>query len=175
MRNKRALFAVVSLTVGVLLTACQGVTTSTTSAPATVQATAGCPTGMKPDVNGVCNPGGKTPATPTQKASVQLTASQQQAVNAAQGYLNDGQGFSYNGLMSQLTSTYGEGFNQADAKFAIGYVHPDWDSQAVMAAKGYLADGQGFSRAGLIDQLTSSYGDGFTQAQAIYAVNKVGL
>jgi hypothetical protein len=32
-----------------------------------------------------------------------------------------------------------------------------------------------FSRAGLIDQLSSSAGDGYTTAQAIYAVNHVGL
>jgi hypothetical protein len=35
--------------------------------------------------------------------------------------------------------------------------------------------GQGFSRSALIQQLTSSYGAGFTQAQAEYAVSKVGL
>jgi Host cell surface-exposed lipoprotein/Histidine kinase-like ATPase domain len=35
--------------------------------------------------------------------------------------------------------------------------------------------GQGFSRAELIQQLTSNYGAGFTQAQAEYAVSKVGL
>jgi hypothetical protein len=35
--------------------------------------------------------------------------------------------------------------------------------------------GSGFSRAGLIQQLSSSAGEGFTYAQAVYAVNKVGL
>jgi hypothetical protein len=35
--------------------------------------------------------------------------------------------------------------------------------------------GEGFSRASLIQQLTSSYGSGFTEAQAEYAANKVGL
>ena len=38
----------------------------------------------------------------------------------------------------------------------------------------YLALGRGFSRAGLIQQLTSNYGAGFTQAQTEYAVSKVG-
>ena len=37
------------------------------------------------------------------------------------------------------------------------------------------ADGQGFSKSGLLNQLTSSYGEGFTEAQAEYAVSKVGL
>jgi len=49
------------------------------------------------------------------------------------------------------------------------------EQQAVDSAQSYLALGQGFSRAGLIQQLTSSYGAGFTQAQAEYAVSKVGL
>jgi hypothetical protein len=35
--------------------------------------------------------------------------------------------------------------------------------------------GQGFSRAGLIDQLDSPYGGKFTYAQAVYAANQVGL
>jgi hypothetical protein len=46
--------------------------------------------------------------------------------------------------------------------------------QAVEAAQGYLKLG-GFSRDSLIQQLTSSAGSGFTQAQAGYAANKVGL
>lgn len=46
--------------------------------------------------------------------------------------------------------------------------------QAVDAAKGYMQMG-GFSRASLIEQLTSSAGNGFTQAQAEYAASKVGL
>jgi hypothetical protein len=103
-----------------------------------------------------------------------LTSSQQQAVDAARDYLNDGQGFSYQSLVTQLTSSYGNGFSQADAKFAASYLKPDWDQQAAMAARGYLSDGQGFSRASLIQQLTSSYGNGFTEAQAEYGADKAG-
>ena len=43
-----------------------------------------------------------------------------------------------------------------------------------MAAQGYMKLG-GFSRSSLIEQLTSSSGDGFTEAQAEYAADKVGL
>jgi hypothetical protein len=39
--------------------------------------------------------------------------------------------------------------------------------QAVESAQNYLSMGKGFSRAGLIQQLSSSYGDGFTYAQAV--------
>lgn len=124
------------------------------------------------DAQGYCP--GDDPAPTTQAPSAPaMTASQQQAVESAQGYLSDGQGFSYKGLLQQLTSSYGEGFSRADAKFAIKYLHPDWDHQAVESARNYLSDGQGFSRSALLQQLTSSYGEGFTQAQAEYAVNKV--
>jgi hypothetical protein len=99
----------------------------------------------------------------------------QQAVDAAQGYLSDGQGFSEQGLLQQLTSSAGNGFTQSQAEFAIQHLSPDWDQQAVDAAKSYMSDGQGFSRSSLIQQLTSSYGSGFTEAQAEYAASQVGL
>jgi hypothetical protein len=35
--------------------------------------------------------------------------------------------------------------------------------------------GSGFSQEGLIQQLTSSAGNGFTEVQAEYAASKVGL
>jgi hypothetical protein len=103
-----------------------------------------------------------------------MTASQQQAVDAAQNYLSDGQGFSAYSLNQQLTSSSGDGFAPADAQFAIGYLNPDWDAQAVDSAQGYMKMG-GFSAASLTQQLTSDSGDGFTPAQAAYAVAKVGL
>jgi hypothetical protein len=43
---------------------------------------------------------------------------------------------------------------------------------AVESAKKYL-DIQSFSKSGLIEQLSSSAGEGFTRGQAEYAVNKV--
>ena len=42
--------------------------------------------------------------------------------------------------------------------------------EALDSAKSYLEMG-GFSRAGLIDQLTSSYGEGFSHADAVWGVN----
>jgi hypothetical protein len=112
------------------------------------------------------------PSTPAAPSTPTMTVSQQQAVSAAQQYLASGQGFSYQGLLQQLTSSYGNGFSQSDAKFAINYVSPvNWDQQAVEAAKGYLAEG-GFSQSSLLQQLTSSYGSGFTETQAEYAVTK---
>ncbi len=40
----------------------------------------------------------------------------QQAVISANGYLSSGQGFSYNGLVQQLESPYGEQFTPAQAR-----------------------------------------------------------
>ena len=100
-----------------------------------------------------------------------MTIAQQQAVEAAQGYLGMGSGFSYEGLLNQLTSSAGDGFAKSDAEFAIKYLNPNWDQQAVEAAQGYLGMGSGFSYEGLLNQLTSSAGGGFTEAQAEYAVN----
>jgi Host cell surface-exposed lipoprotein len=113
------------------------------------------------------------PSTPTAPAGPSMTSAQQQAVDSAQSYLSEGQGFSEQGLLSQLTSSSGEGFLTPDAEFAIHYLNPNWDQQAVDAANGYLSEGQGFSEQGLIQQLTSSAGNGFTQSQADYAINHV--
>jgi hypothetical protein len=112
------------------------------------------------------------PASPA-PASPSMTSEQQQAIDAAQNYLALGTGFSQEGLLKQLTSSYGNGFSKSDAEYAINYLKPDWDQQAVEAAQNYLKLGTGFSRSSLLQQLTSSYGSGFTEAQATYAVNKV--
>jgi len=45
--------------------------------------------------------------------------------------------------------------------------------QAIEAARQYLAMGSGFSRAGLMQQLDSSAGDGFSTSLARFAVNHV--
>ena len=50
----------------------------------------------------------------------------------------------------------------------------DWNAEAAEAAKDYLSY-TSFSRAGLIDQLTSQYGSQFTRAQAEYGVSQAGL
>ena len=119
----------------------------------------------------------KATPTPTQ-APVQPagpTASQQQALISAQSYLDLGSGFSWQGLVDQLDSPYGGQFSGADATWAANHSGADWNAQAVLAAKGYMNLGSGFSRSGLIDQLDSPYGDKFTYAQAAYAAGQVGL
>jgi hypothetical protein len=158
------------------------------SAPASIQqATFTDPFGVKcapsdEDNAGYCtgddpSPSGTVTETdsPAPADTPAVTSSQQQALDSAQSYLSDGQGFSRAGLIDQLSSSAGEGFSHADAVWAADHSGADWKAQAVLSAQGYLRDGQGFSRSGLIEQLTSPYGEQFTLAQATYAVNKVGL
>lgn len=103
------------------------------------------------------------------------TTSELQALTSAQDYLSDGQGFSRQGLIDQLDSSSGDNFSVADATWGVNHSGANWDDQAVDCAKGYMSDGQGFSREGLIQQMTSAYGNQFTEAQAEYAANAVGL
>ena len=57
---------------------------------------------------------------------------------------------------------------------AVDHIKVNWNEQAARSAKSYL-EMTHFSRAGLIRQLESSAGEGFTHAQAVYGVNKAGL
>jgi hypothetical protein len=118
--------------------------------------------------------GGSGSSSSSNKAD-NFTVSQKSAIQAAENYLDTGMGYSRNGLIEQLTSKMGSGFKRADAVFAIKQIKPNWNKQAVMAAKNYMETGMGYSRDGLLEQLTSKMGSGFTQAQAEFAVNKVGL
>jgi hypothetical protein len=142
-------------------------------APAASQPAAPATTAPAPAAPATTAPA--APATSAPASPAGPTASQQQALDAAQNYLSDGQGFSRASLISQLTSQYGNGFSQADATWAVDHSGANWDAQAVISAKNYMSDGQGFSRASLIDQLTSAYGSQFTYAQAVYAAGQVGL
>ena len=82
--------------------------------------------------------------------------------------------FSRAGLIDQLSSPYAEGYPieqvtaAVDALEANGLV--DWNSEAIRSAQSYL-NYSSFSRQGLIDQLSSQYGEGFTVEQATYGVN----
>ena len=110
---------------------------------------------------------------PTEEAVPEetITKSQEQALRKAEEYLSF-QAFSKAGLVNQLTSEI-EGFDEADAKWAVAQLDVDWKEQAAKKAEEYL-EFQAFSRSGLINQLTSEI-EGFTEAQAEYAADKVGL
>lgn len=149
------------------------------SGTATVAPTVITPSSAAPLAPVTPKPAPATPepatASPAPVPAPAMTVAQQQALASAKSYLSNGQGFSRQGLIKQLTSPYGEKFSQTDAIWAVDHSGADWKAQAVLSAKGYMSDGSGFSRQGLIDQLTSPYGAQFTLAQATYAAGQVGL
>lgn len=95
-----------------------------------------------------------------------LTGPQKNAVRSAKQYLSMA-GFSRNGLIHQLSSDAGEGFDVSDATIAVDSMNIDWNQQAVRSAKQYL-NMMGFSCKGLIKQLSSSAGEKYTVDQATY-------
>ena len=114
-----------------------------------------------------------TDAFPRDPSRSKITLAMENALASAQDYL-DYSAFSRQGLIDQLTSEYGAGFELGDATWAVNELNVDWRQQAVRSAKDYL-DYSSFSRQGLIEQLSSPYGAQFTLDEATYAVNKIGL
>ncbi len=105
------------------------------------------------------------------------TLSQQNAYDSAASYLGHS-AFSRTGLVQQLSSEYGEAYPLADAEFAVARLEReggvDWNAEAAESAQSYLSHSS-FSRQGLLDQLTSEHGEGFTPEQAEYGVSQTGL
>ncbi len=102
-----------------------------------------------------------------------MTRSQENAVRSANSYL-DFKGFSRNGLIDQLSSQYGDGYDVEDATIAVDSLTVDWDAQAARAAETYL-EFKGFSCRGLIQQLSSEYGGKFTESQATFGAEQAGV
>lgn len=107
-----------------------------------------------------------------------LDTTTQNAYKSGMAYLDGLGGFSKQGLIDQLSSEYGDQFTLEQAQNAVAAIEADgnvdWKEQAVISAKSYL-EFSSFSRNGLIDQLTSEYGDQFTREEAEYAADQVGL
>jgi len=101
-----------------------------------------------------------------------LFGPQANAARSAQQYLNM-TGFSRRGLIEQLSSDAGNGYNVADASAAVDSLKVDWNEQAVRSAKQYL-EMTGFSCSGLIEQLSSDAGSKYTKAQARYGAEQAG-
>lgn len=151
---------------------------TTSEAPATTEApttTAAPTTTGAPTTTAAPTTTTTAPPPPTTTPAPQLTTGQQQALGAAHDYFDVGMHFSYQGLIDQLSSAYGNQFSVADATYAADNVGADWNEQAAGAAQDYLDTGMHFSRQGMIDQLSSPYGNQFTTAQAEYGATAVGL
>lgn len=101
-----------------------------------------------------------------------LTTQQKNAVRSAERYLSV-MSFSRKGLINQLSSEYGDGYNVEDATIAVDSMNIDYNEQAAKSAKNYL-NTMGFSCKGLIDQLSSDAGDKYTQEQASYGAKQAG-
>lgn len=101
-----------------------------------------------------------------------LSGPQRNALRSARSYISM-QGFSRKGLIEQLSSEYGEGYEVADATIAVDSLDVDWNEQASRSAQSYL-DMMGFSCQGLIEQLSSSAGEKFTKSEARYGAQQAG-
>lgn len=104
--------------------------------------------------------------------SVGLFGPQANAARNARQYLEIS-GFSRRGLIDQLSSDAGNGYDVADATAAVDSLAVDWNEQAARSAKQYL-DLTGFSCSGLIEQLSSDAGSKYTKAQARYGAEQAG-
>lgn len=103
-------------------------------------------------------------------AADNLSGPQKNAVRSAEQYLSL-QGFSKTGLIEQLSSNFGDQYEEEDARIAVESLNVDWKKQALRSAEQYL-ELQGFSCQGLIDQLSSIYGDRYTESQARYGASQ---
>lgn len=90
------------------------------------------------------------------------------ALKKAQIY-SDKMHMSKDGIYDQLTSEYGEQFDEKAATYAIKHVDANWKENALAKAKEYQQE-MSMSKEAIRDQLTSEYGEQFTQEQADYAV-----
>ena len=94
------------------------------------------------------------------------------AIRSAKQYLSFS-GFSRDGLIQQLTSDAGDGYDIGDATYAVDSLNVDWNNQAVRSAKQYLSF-SGFSCDRLIEQLSSEAGNKYTLSQATYGAEQAG-
>lgn len=111
-------------------------------------------------------------ATAVEEPANTLTGPQSNAARTAENYISMS-GFSRDGLIHQLSSDAGEGYDVADATVAVDSLNIDWNEQAVRSAKQYLSM-TGFSCKGLIHQLSSSSGEKYTESQATYGAEQAG-
>lgn len=101
-----------------------------------------------------------------------LTGAQQNALRSAEQYISMA-GFSRRGLIEQLSSDAGNGYDVGDATAAVDSMSIDWNEQAARSAKQYL-DMTGFSCKGLIQQLSSSAGSKYTVSEATFGAKQAG-
>ena len=73
-------------------------------------------------------------------------------------------------IYKQLTSQYGEAFDEDAAQYAIDNIECDWKENDLKKAKSYR-DTLSMSKDRIYNQLTSQYGEQFTAEEAQYAID----
>lgn len=111
----------------------------------------------------------ETTAAETTTAAPKVSVEFENALTKAQIYA-DTMYMSKDAIYDQLTSEYGEGFDEDAAQYAIENVEADWNKNALEKAKTYQND-MAMSKSAIYDQLVSDYGEQFTADQAQYAVD----
>lgn len=104
-----------------------------------------------------------TEATTEKKVPAEYTA----ALNKAKTY-SSMMYMSKQAIYDQLTSDYGEKFDEDAANYAMKHLDADWKANALEKAKQYRK--MDMSSDAIRDQLTSDYGEKFTEEQADYAI-----
>lgn len=97
------------------------------------------------------------------------TNEQKNALKKAETYSNS-MHMSKQRIYQQLTSSYGEGFTNEAAQYAIDNLQADYNVNALEKAKTYQSS-MSMSKQRIYEQLTSSYGEGFTKEEAQYAID----
>ncbi|MEZ7502289.1 Ltp family lipoprotein [Psychrobacter sp. Arc29] len=101
-----------------------------------------------------------------------MTNQQKNAVRSAKNYIGFA-GFSRDGLINQLSSEAGDGYDVNDATVAVDSLNIDYNEQAAKSAANYLSI-TGFSCDGLVNQLSADAGDKYTKEQAEYGAKAAG-
>ncbi|MCX3292747.1 Ltp family lipoprotein [Lactiplantibacillus plantarum] len=103
-------------------------------------------------------------------ATTKVSSEDKAALNKAEAYASR-MDMSKQGVYEQLTSSAGEGFSSEAAQYAVNHLTDvDWNANALAKAKDYQSK-MSMSHSAILDQLTSSAGEQFTQSQAQYAVD----
>jgi beta-lactam-binding protein with PASTA domain len=73
-------------------------------------------------------------------------------------------------IYNQLVSSYGEGFDEEAAQYAVDHLKANYKKNALKKAETYQ-DEMHMSKSAIYKQLVSSYGEKFTAEEAQYAVD----
>lgn len=111
-----------------------------------------------------------TSSSSSSNSTTKASSEDRAALRKAEAYASR-MDMSKQGVYEQLTSSAGEGFSSEAAQYAIDHLTDiDWNTNALAKAKDYQSK-MSMSRNAILEQLTSSAGEQFTQSQAQYAVD----